>query len=74
MASVPTSTPTQLPAPLLGNEGVPAANPSAFTRGAAITADVLAAALLSTALVMWLADLPRVARGRLVYREEVRRK
>ena len=25
MASVPTSTPTQLPAPLLGNEGVPAA-------------------------------------------------
>src|SRR3546814_15291691 len=25
MASVPTSTPTQLPAPLLGNEGIPAA-------------------------------------------------
>ena len=52
------------------NEGDPAVDPSRFTRGSVIAADVLASLALVAAFVMWLRDLPAVAYGRLIYKEE----
>ena len=53
------------------HEGDPNISPTYFARGTAIGADVLAALLLLAPLAMWLRDLPAVARGTLVYKEEL---
>ena len=53
------------------HEGDPNISPTYFARGTALAADVLAALLLLTPLAMWLRDLPAVARGTLVYKEEL---